>query len=561
MFNWIQIYLTKHYKWLLIALLALMIVSFVFTIGNFSPLSRSGPQQYREQPFLDLDLSLARDEQVVFGRGQLSLLMNYPSFFGMPSSEMVGNYSLSRQMFLYLANKMGMPGPNQEQFKEFVHGLAAFQNFSTQEFDQNQFNTFVNSLEARGWSEALMTSVLEEDYKVQRVQELLGGPSHILPIEAIHAAEMANTNWTLETASLSYESFTADVNPTEEELKNFYENNQFRYVVDEKVKAGYLLFEPAKFLEKDYNPEPGEKSIHFFTNKARYQAAQPKPEPITKDDGTIETPEAPEVTLEMVEDQVIEEIRLDRAKEKARAAAEEFAYSLYDNDILMDSPAFNKAVATAGLTLKQLVPFPESAVIMQDGLTPSTLDEVFRLNDSRYYSDPIKNGDNYVILIYQGTEDSYTPSLEEVKAKVAADYKEQEKRAHFIEKGAQLKETILAAIASGKSFALAAEEEKLTHKAYDAFKRSETPPEGLNSSILPQLDNLNEGDVSDWIATDTEGMLVYAVKKEVPSYDKDSEEVKTFIDRQGAGTSNVQFVIGERLSKELANTRFGQENI
>ncbi|MCB1122040.1 MAG: hypothetical protein KJT03_10850, partial [Verrucomicrobiae bacterium] len=182
MFNWIQIYLTKHYKWLLIALLALMIVSFVFTIGNFSPLSRSGPQQYREQPFLDLDLSLARDEQVVFGRGQLSLLMNYPSFFGMPSSEMVGNYSLSRQMFLYLANKMGMPGPNQEQFKEFVHGLAAFQNFSTQEFDQNQFNTFVNSLEARGWSEALMTSVLEEDYKVQRVQELLGGPSHILRI-------------------------------------------------------------------------------------------------------------------------------------------------------------------------------------------------------------------------------------------------------------------------------------------------------------------------------------------------------------------------------------------
>jgi peptidyl-prolyl cis-trans isomerase D len=560
MFNWIQIYLTKHFRWMLVLLLIIMIVSFVFTIGNFSPLGGGGGPRYREQPFLNYDLSLAQDEQTVFGHGQTSLMMNYPSFFGPPSGEMVAQYSLSRQMFLHIADEIGLPGPNKAQFKEHVQGLNGFMNFSTQEFDQNQFKTFVDSLEARGLTESYLTTVLNEDYRVNKVQELLGGPGHILPIEAIHAAQIDNTTWTLETAKLAYADFKFEVTPTEEDLTAFYSANSFRYLVDTRVKASYILFNPAKYLDNDYQPEPGEKSIHFFTNKARYQAAIPKPEPIKKEDGTTETPEAPEVTMADVEDQVISEIRKDRAAKDTQLVAEEFAYSLFEKEIANGSPAFSKQLSDAGLALKELVPFPESAIMMQDGLTNQTLSQAFRLNESRYFSDPIQNGQNYVILIYQGEEPAYTPELADIRDKVTADYIENKKRAAFIEKGKELKEAIQSATSGGQSFADAAKAKNLTHKAFDSFVRNTTPPEGLNTNLLAQLDYLNQGDISDWVATETDGVLVYAAKKEVPDYNLESDEVKSYLERQATSTSNVQFVIGERLTRELMNTRFAPDN-
>ena len=560
MFNWIQTSLIKHYKWFMVLLLAVIIVAFVFTIGNFSPWGNSGPTA-RSQPFFSHDLSTSAGSEAVFGRGQVSLTLNYPSFFGPPSESMVIDYSLSRAGFLHVADQLGLPGPNKEQLTEHIQGLSAFMNFSTQAFDQAQFKTFMSTLESRGLTEAYLTSVLEDDYRVQKVQELLAGPGHILPIEAIHATQKENTEWTLEIAKLAYNDFTVDIEPTQEELETFYASNDFRYRVDTRVKASYIAFDPSNYIDNDYNPEPGEKSIHFFTNKARYQAAIPTPEPIEKEDGTTETPEAPEVKLEDVEEQVIEEIRKDRAGKKAQEVAEAFAYSIFENELENGNDAFNAAVSEAGLTLKELVPFPESAVIMQDGLTTQTLQQVFRLNDSRYYSDPIQNGDQYVILIRQGEEAAYTPELSEVLAKVTADYIEEQRRAQFAEKGAEIQKEVAAALAEGTSFADAANAQNLNHESLEAFKRNATPPTGFGSDLIPQLENLEEGSVSDWVSTSTEGVLIYAVKKDVPTFTPDSEEVKTYLEQQQAGATNVQLVMQEMLTEALAGTAFAQPEI
>ncbi len=559
MFNWIQTSLIKHYKWFMVLLLGVIIVAFVFTIGNFSPWGNNGPT-IRSQPFLGHDLSTPQGSEAVFGRGQLSLTMIYPSFFGAPSESMVADYSLSRAGFLHMADQIGLPDPNKEQLKEHIQGLNGFMDFSTQAFDQARFSAFVSSMESTGLTEAYLTSVLKDDYRVQKIQELLGGPGYILPVEAIHATQHENTEWTLETARLAYNEFQVDIEPTQEELETFYSNNSFRYGVDTRAKASYLKFDPANYIDNEYDPEPGEKSIHFFTNKARYQAAIPTPAPIEKEDGTTETPEAPEVTLEDVEDQVIEEIRKDRANKKAQEVAEAFAYTLFDREIENGSEAFNATISEAGLTLKELVPYPQSAIIMQDGLTNQTLGQVFNLNDSRYYSDPIQNGDLYVILIYQGEEEAYTPELTEVLDKVTADYIEEQKRAKFTEKGAEIQGAIQKALSEGQSFADAAKAHNLTHQSFEAFKTNATPPTGFGTDLVPQLENLDEGDISDWVSTATEGVLVFAAKKSVPELTSDSEEVTAYLERQKASTSNVQYIMQEMMAEALSGTAFAQES-
>lgn len=559
MFNWIQTSLIKHYKWFMVLLLGVMIVAFVFTIGNFSPWGNNGPT-VRSQPFLSHDLSTAQGSEAVFGRGQLSLTLIYPSFFGPPSESMVVDYSLSRAGFLHMADQIGLPGPTKDQLKEHIQSLNGFMDFSTQAFDQTRFSAFVSSLETTGLTEAYLTSVLKDDYRVQKLQELLGGPGYILPVEAIHATQDENTEWTLETARLAYNEFQVEIEPTQEELESFYTNNSFRYAVDTRAKASYLKFDPADYVDNEYIPEAGEKSIHFFTNKARYQAAIPAPAPIEKEDGTTETPKAPEVTLTDVEDQVIEEIRNDRANKKAQEVAEAFAYKLFDSEIENGSEAFDAAISEASLALKELVPYPQSAVIMQDGLTNQTLGQVFNLNDSRYFSDPIQNGNEYVILIYQGEEPAYTPELPEILAKVTSDFIEEQKRAKFTENGATIKEAVQKALADGQSFADAAKAQNLTHQAFEAFKKNATPPTGFGADLVPQLENLNESDVSDWVSTATEGVLVFAVKKSVPELTSESEEVIAYLERQKASTSNVQFIMQEMMAEALSGTQFAQEN-
>ena len=197
---------------------------------------------------------------------------------------------------------------------------------------------------------------------------------------------------------------------------------------------------------------------------------------------------------------------------------------------------------------------------MQDGLTNQTLVQVFNLNDSRYYSDPIQNGDLYVILIYQGEEEAYTPELTEVLDKVTADYIEEQKRAKFTEKGAEIQGAIQMALSEGQSFADAAKAHNLTHQSFEAFKTTATPPTGFGTDLVPQLENLDEGEVSDWVSTATEGVLVYAAKKSVPELTSDSEEVTAYLERQKASTSNVQYIMQEMMADALSGTAFAQES-
>jgi hypothetical protein len=561
MFYWIQTYLTKHFKWILAILVVVMIISFVFTIGNFSPLGGNSGPSYQEQPFLGYDLNSAADQEEIFGAGQISLSLIYPSYFGQPSGEQVQDYSLSRAALLYIANQIGLPGPNKEEFKAHVQKLTGFMDFTTQAFDQTRFTAFVDSLKASGLTEAYVTNIIEDDFRMNKTREILQGPGHILPFEAINAAQTTNTEWTLETAKINYVDFSIDITPSEEDLSTYFENNNFRYLVDAKTKASYLLFDPSKQIDNDYQPEAGEISIHFFTNKARYQASAPTPKIISNEDGTIETPEAPEVTLDDVEQQVIEEIRLDRANKETQTIAEEFAYNLFDKNIENGSAEFAATISEAGLVIKPLVAYPQSTVIMQDGLTVQTLSQVFNLNEDRYYSDPIQNNDQYLVLIYEGEEASFTPVYADVQAQVKVDYLEGKKRKLFVEKGVEIKKAISEAIAGGDTFEAAAKSQNLAHAAFESFKRNAQSPEGLAQGLLVHLDSLNKGDLSDSVTTSTDGTIIYVVEKIVPEFNSDSEEIKTYLESQSGRVSNVESIIGDLMTQELSGTALAQEEI
>ena len=558
MFYWIQTYLTRHFKWLIVILLAVLIVSFVFTIGNFSPLGGGG-RQYVDQPFFGYDLSSEKDASDIFNRGRVSLSINIPFYADNP--EFMQMYSLTRIALLHQADLIGLPGPSEEEFRAFVRSLPAFMDFSTQEFDESRYTAFLDSLSNSSLSEMLVTRVLQEDFKIDRMRNLLQGPGHMLPHEALETAKQNDTVWDLHTASLPYASFNPEVSPSREELESYFTRNAFRYLIPAKSEAGFLQFLPANFIDETYQPDDGEKQIHFVTNKARYQADMPPPEPVEEEDESTESPEspeAPEVTLDQVEEKVIGELRLEKASKDAQSAAEEFAYYLFDQEIENGSVAFTDAIAAEGLELVRLEPYGEGSVASQMGLGTETLNQVFRLNESRYFSDPIQDGDQFVILIYRGRIPERAPTLDEVIDRVTADLGEEIRREKFVAKGQSLKEEIEAALEAGESFTGAASGRELELASFEEYKQSDPAPDGLNPGARNQLEGLEEGEVSNWVTDPTNGTLVFAARKLVPDYTLADEPVQTVIKSQSRVLSsrNVDPIISELLDRELVDTAY-----
>ena len=431
-------------------------------------------------------------------------------------------------------------------------------DFSTQEFDESRYAAFLDTLSNSSLSELLVTRVLKEDYIIDKMRNLLEGPGHMLPHEALETAKQNDTVWDLHTASMPYASFNPEVNPSREELESYFSRNAFRYLIPAKTEAGFLRFDPANHIDESYQPDDGEKQIHFVTNKARYQADLPPPEPVEEEDDSSESPETPEVTLDQVEEKVIEELRLEKASKDAQNAAEDFAYYLFDKDIENGSGPFSEAIAAEGLELVPLEPYGQDSVSSQKGLGPETLNQVFRLNESRYFSDPIQDGDQFVVLIYRGRIPERAPTLDEVIDRVTSDLAEEIRREKFVAKGQVLKTEIEAALADGESFADAASGQELELTSFEEYKQSDPAPEGLSPGARNQLEGLEEGEVSNWVTDPTNGILVFAARKIVPDYTQADEPVRTVVNSQSRVLSarNLDPIISELLDRELADTAY-----
>ena len=71
MISWIQNHLIRHGRWIFICLLTVIIVAFVFTIGN-TPGCTTNTSYYQEQEFYGYDLNSKRDMELVQRKAAMS---------------------------------------------------------------------------------------------------------------------------------------------------------------------------------------------------------------------------------------------------------------------------------------------------------------------------------------------------------------------------------------------------------------------------------------------------------------------------------------------------------
>lgn len=319
----------------------------------------------------------------------------------------------------------------------------------------------------------MVVQTLKDDYRIDKVLDLLGGAGYVLPYEAKQQYLETETEWTISTAAFSAEDFNPEITVDEATLKAFYDNAPSVYQEPQKMQAKAVLFKTASFIEAGTEAD---------------EAAQAA------------------------------------AKEAATAHADDFTVALWRRNIEKDSEAFNKAVAEFGGEIVNVPAFSASTAPAGTVLPATLFANAWSVMDeTRYYSDLGVYADGAAVLIREGMIEANIPPFEAVRDAVLARYSAQEKHRLFLAKGNQLQEELQAAVMSGKDFKAAAESLGMKAEDYPAFTQKDMPPVILYT-LYDALNNTGAGDVSEMTFRGNAGILVYVKSKQQPSLaGKDAE--------------------------------------
>ena len=543
MISWIQHHLIRHGRWIFLSLLALIIVAFVFTIGA-TPGCTTDRSGYEENLFYGIDLNSPRESEVIVEKVRLSAFLNGQQI---SSEEQFQNQLTSRIALLHLAGEIGVPSPSQETLADYIKTKDAFRG-DNGEFSADAYTAFVDSMESNpGTTQGLFIVLLEEDYRINQIGSVLSGPGYLLPSEAMAQTQRNATELNLVTAELNYADFIPEITLEESALREYYDANTLRYEIPERIKASYVLFDLEDYLEKVPEPSEAELREHFTSNQdnfvADFESTKSKPaESVAGEE--VEIPkEVNTVTFSDVREAVAQSYLIEQKNRMANEAAQGFAYTLYRDEIKHDSAAFVALLNDSNLSLTEIEPYTLAGA-SQRALSSDLLESAFKLGGNRYYSDAYAVDGGFAVLLYEGRIAPEIPEFEAVQSKVINDYKTDEKRRLFNEKGESLQAELKTKIVEGIEFVEAAEALGLGTATFETFSVQEAPRE-LNRSALQLAQGMQAGDISPMLTSDGTGIFVYLVNKNIPEIASDNEELKQaedFLARYAAYTSGSSFV-------------------
>ena len=527
MISWIQRTFQQHFKWLFLALLVLVIVSFVFITNASSGFGHTA-KQAPARPFFGINLGAAEDQQALVKDATLSAQLH-----GMQirNENQFQQYALQRHAALHLAGELNLPAPTQAELIAHVQSLRAFAGADGQ-FDAKRYAEFRDSLKTNPQiRESDVTRVLSDDVTYQQVLKLLSGPGYVLPGDVQNQLNRADATWTLEAVTIDYAGFKPAITVTDEALSKFFEYSAARYEVGPKVGVSYVEFPASAYSDKVTVTEAGLRA-YFDANPARFaKAAGDKPA----------APSTPDADFAAARKQVEEAYRGERAKSLATAAASDLAVDLVENKVT--AATLDTFLAARQLNRKSVAPFNADNVPAELGSNRRVAAEALKTGPQHLFSDAVDTGRGAVVLAWNETVPARQPVLAEVKARVTADYLEGEKHKRFAEAGRTLRTALETRLKAGDTLAKAVAASSsvipatLATKSWPAFTLA-TPPKDLDYTIYSALEGLQKGELSQMVTTAEQGLIVYAADKKLPPSDPASAKFTEMRERLASYTAS-----------------------
>lgn len=552
MISWIQTTFQHHFRSIFAVLLALIIVSFVFTIGASPGLGRADREKIA-RPFFDLNLGTVEGSQKLMGDASLSAYLNLG--YGGLDNEQLQQYALQRYAALHIANQLHLPPPNASELADYLKKLRVFAG-QNGEFDPQAYARFRDSLKTNPrLREGDITRVMGDDYRVDRVQKMFAGPGYVLPADVKKQLERADTSWTLKVATLDTESFKPAISPSEEQLKKYFEDNSARYTIPPRFKGSYIEIPSTQFLAQ-VSVTDADVKAYYDANPSRFPNPAKKDAKDTSKKDAASEAAAAAADFAAVKATVESQLKLERARQAANKVAADLTVALFEKKTT--AATLGAILAERHLSLKPLTPFTRNEGPVELGGSMEASREAFKLAADRFYSDAIGTPTGAAILFYEETIPARTPTLAEVRARVSNDYVEDEKRKRLVDLGRTLKSALETKLKAGEAFVKAVESSasansvKMEAKEIAPFTLR-TPPQDLDYSIYGTLEQIEKGQVSNLTLAGPKGFIVYAADKKAPDLNSTNPQYATMMTQlaRSTGGATGMGMLSEMVEKEL----------
>jgi hypothetical protein len=515
MIHWLQNTLEKHLKWLFIFLLAVIIVSFVFTIGAVRGIGEPH-ESVDGQHFYGYDLN-NRDVILHLQKGaalsqELGLA---PMLFGMRELE---GLILSRAAFLKMADDMGIPNPDEDALRAFIQmDVPAFQN-DKQQFDREAYKKFTDEASQNpDLGQSLVAQLLREEFRVQKVKKMLQiSPSS--SYEGIYQWNLSHTEWDLELVEVDLTKSPAVVEPSEEDLLKYYSANEKRYQLPIKRSLTYVAFKASAFEPKG--------AVNDEALRAWYEEnpfALPLPEPKTPD----ETPE-PLSFEEADKAQLTAAYKKEVGLKNALQSAEDFVNKVYEEDIPYGSDAFKALLSQYGLTLESIAPFAEKQLPFGTPFGRKDFTQAFVLDQKQYFSDVYETRDGCGVYFFDQEYPATVEPFEKVREKVLLDCKEELKEKAYATYAADMQKALQSKLAESMPLKGAAEALGLSWKEYNKLTLDGAPSD-FPKIIASGLRDYPMGALSEPQVEANKAYIAYVKSQALPHL---TDEDKAKIDSQ-----------------------------
>ncbi|MBC2603018.1 peptidyl-prolyl cis-trans isomerase [Puniceicoccus vermicola] len=525
MISWIQNALEKKGRVIFIILLAVVIVSFVFVIGE-TPGCVSKEPGAQTQKFYGYSLNAEADSRSndMVREVIISSIVNRGQ---QPQNEqMLTQEFLSRIALLHLADEAKIPEPNQAAFINYLSTVPFFQD-SNGNFDPNRVTSFLDMTQlSRQFDEATINRALSNDYRIQQLMLSISPPGFTLPFEIEEQARRGAATYDLSVAVLKESDLDFSVDPTEEELQDFYTQRVEAYRTPESRSLSIIRFSPEAFTSEVADPTDAELQQYFSQNRTNYLNEDAK-------DPADALPQ-----LDAVRDQVVADWKEQQATTLARQASEDFVYALFDQEISEGTPEFENMLSSYSVELETLPPMVGNVPPADSDLPQSAFGEAARLDEIRYFSDPIETENEIVVVILTDVTPSLIPDFQSVREEVLANFTEQSKQENLVSQGEEIRTQLSDMIAEGQSFEKAASSLNLTVENFESVGW-ENMTEGLPNSAIRRAETLPENEVSSMVVTEEGGNFLFVQSRGAPQFGPDSEEYQRTQNILGQSTARL----------------------
>lgn len=420
--------------------------------------------------------------------------------------------------------------------EEVTEALKSSRRFAPGgEYDAGEYATFVEKRLGRlGMTEKDLRNVVRESLCLNKLIEVIGG-GLIAPRTAVRdQIEARGQTVTLARVVFNRDDFVEKENPTEEEIKAYWEAHKDAYKTEEKRRISYLLLDlPPEEKEEDKKEEkpaatpPTDSKDKPADDKAKTDAEKAKKEAEAKakaEKAEKKKAAAKEVTREI---QKISDIIIQRINDKLpldlEAIVKDHGRELKKSE-LFTRTAMPKDLENLNLRGSSFRNRPLAEEIFTKPMSSDVYDRV---------SDPYPVGEHAWIIF----------RLEEVVEPVLLDYAaaRNKARAQLISENAtkkvkkaadEAREKISAAMKAGKGFDAAAKELNLTPVQVGPYSASGIPPK--NEPSFRQLhqvaSGLNPGDISEAIHENDRSLIIFVEKREIEDTEENKRRVDSMVD-------------------------------